>query len=164
MVNTEFEKIFGFTKEEIEGTQNWEKFIVEDALVKMAGYHELRRNNPNAAPWNYEVRGIDKGGNLKDLFLTISVIPGTKKSVVSILDITDRKRAEQEHVLLATAIEQAAEGISIIDREGTIQYANPASERISGYTREEIIGQNHSVLRSRKYDAAFYEAMMETLS
>jgi PAS domain S-box-containing protein len=164
MVNTEFEKIFGFAKEEIEGTQNWEKFIVEDALVRMGGYHELRRNNPNAAPWNYEVRGIDKGGNLKDLFLTISVIPETKKSVVSILDITDRKRAEQEHVLLATAIEQAAEGITIIDRDGMIQYANPASESISGYTREEIIGQNHSILRSSQYDKAFYEAMMDTLS
>jgi len=164
MVNTEFEKIFGFAKEEIEGTQNWGKFIVEDALVRMGEYHELRRKNPNAAPWNYEGRGIDKGGNLKDLFLTISVIPGTKKSVVSILDITDRKRAEQERVLLATAIEQAAEGITIIDRGGTIQYANPASECISGYTREEIVGQNHSILRSSKYDKAFYEAMMDTLS
>lgn len=164
MVNTEFEKIFGFAKEEIEGTQNWEKFIVEDALVKMGEYHELRRNNPGAAPWNYEVRGIDKEGNLKDLFLTISVIPETKKSVVSILDITDRKRAEQERVLLATAIEQAAEGITIIDRDGLIQYANPASERISGYTREEIVGQNHSILRSSQYDKAFYEAMMDTLS
>ena len=164
MVNTEFEKIFGFAKGEIEGTQNWEKFIVEDALVRMAEYHELRRNNPNAAPWNYEVRGIDKEGNLKDLFLTISVIPGTKKSVVSILDITGRKQAEQERVLLATAIEQAAEGITIIDRDGTIQYSNPASESISGYTREELIGQNHSILRSSKYDKAFYEAMMDTLS
>lgn len=163
MVNTEFEKIFGFAKDEIEGTQNWEKFIAEDALVRMGEYHELRRKNPNAAPWNYEGRGIDKGGNLKDLFLTISVIPGTKKSVVSILDITDRKRAEQERVLLATAIEQAAEGITIIDRDGTIQYANPASERISGYTREEIVGQNHSILRSSKYDKAFYETMMNTL-
>jgi len=164
MVNTEYEKIFGFAKEEIEGTQNWEKFIVEDALVRMGKYHEMRRNNPNDAPLNYEVRGIDKEGNLKDLFLTISVIPGTKKSVVSILDITDRKRAEQERVLLATAIEQAAEGITIIDRDGLIQYSNPASERISGYTREEIIGQNHSILRSSQYDKAFYESMMDTLS
>jgi PAS domain S-box-containing protein len=164
MVNTEFEKIFGFAKEEIEGTQNWDKFIVEDALVRMGEYHEMRRNNPNVAPWNYEVRGIDKGGNLKDLFLSISVIPETKKSVVSILDITDRKRAEQERVLLATAIEQAAEGITIIDRDGIIQYANPASERISGYTREELIGQNHSILRSSKYDKEFYEAMMDKLS
>ncbi len=164
MVNTEFEKIFGFAKTDIEGTQNWDKFIVEDALIKMGEYHALRRNDPNAAPWNYEVRGIDKKGNLKDLFLTISVIPGTKKSVVSILDITDRKRVEQEHVLLATAIEQAAEGITIIDRDGTIQYANPASERISGYRREELIGQNHSILRSSKYDKEFYGAMMDKLS
>jgi PAS domain S-box-containing protein len=163
MVSSEFEKIFGYAKAEIEGTQNWEKFIVEDDLGRMGEYHELRRNNPNAAPWNYEVRGIDKGGNLKDLLVTISIIPGTKKSVLSMLDITDRKRAEQELVLRATAIEQAAEGITIIDKEGTIQYANPAFERISGYTREEIIGQNHSILKSSNHDEAFYKAMMDTL-
>jgi PAS domain S-box-containing protein len=164
MVSTEFEKVFGYTKAEIEGTENWGKFIVDDDLERMGEYHALRRNNSHAAPRNYEVRGIDKEGNLKDLLLTISIIPGTKKSVVSMLDITDRKRAEEELALLATVIEQAAEGITITDKDGMIQYANPAFERISGYTREEVIGQNHRIFKSSKHNKTFHEMMGDTLA
>ncbi len=163
MVSTEFETIFGYAKAEIEGTENWGKFIVEADLERMGEYHALRRNDPHAAPRNYEVRGIDKEANLKDLLLTISIIPGTKKSVVSMLDITDRKRAEEELALQATVIEQAAEGITITDKDGTIQYANPAFERISGYTREEIIGQNHRILKSGTNDKGFPVEMRDTL-
>jgi PAS domain S-box-containing protein len=164
MVSSEFEKIFGYPRDEIEGTNDWEKFIVEDDLEKMGEYHTLRRNNPDAAPRNYEVRGIDKTGNHKDLLLTNSIIAGTKKSVVSMLDITDRKRAENELALLATVIEQAAEGITITDKNGTVQYANPAYERISGYTREEMIGQSHRMLKGSSHDGGLPAEMMDTLA
>lgn len=65
--------------------------------------------------------------------------------------------------LLATAIAQASETVVITDLQGTIQYANPAFERISGYTCAEAIGLNPRVLRSGKHDAAFYRQMWETL-
>ena len=45
-------------------------------------------------------------------------------------------------VLLATAIEQAAETVVITDRDAKIQYANPAFTRTTGYTRDEALGQN----------------------
>lgn len=164
MVSSEFEKIFGYPREAIEGTNDWGKFIVEDDLEKMGEYHALRRNKPDAAPRNYEVRGIDKTGKRKDLLLTNSIIPGTKKSVVSMLDITDRKRVEEELALLATVIEQAAEGITITDKNGKVQYANPAYERISGYTREEMIGQSHRILKSSTQDGRLSAEMMDTLA
>jgi PAS domain S-box-containing protein len=164
MVSSEFEKVFGHPRDEIEGTSDWEKFVVEDDLERMGEYHALRRNNPDAAPRNYEVRGIDNRGNRKDLLLTNSIIPGTKKSVVSMLDITDRKRTEEELALLATVIEQAAEGITITDKNGTVQYANPAYERISGYTREEMIGQSHRILKGSTHDGSLPAEMMDTLA
>ncbi|MBN1255623.1 MAG: PAS domain S-box protein [Deltaproteobacteria bacterium] len=147
MVNSEFEKVFGYLKEEIEGTANWGKFIIGDDLELMSEYHKLRRNDPTAVPRRYEVRGIDREGNIKDLLLTIAIIPGTKRSVVSMLDITERKTAEERLTLLATAIEQAAEGIAIADKEGMIQYINPSYERISGYDRGEVVGRDHIILK-----------------
>lgn len=65
--------------------------------------------------------------------------------------------------LLATAIAQASETVVITDLQGTIQYANPAFERISGYFCAEAIGLNPRVLRSGKHDAGFYREMWETL-
>lgn len=51
---------------------------------------------------------------------------------------------------LASAVEQTADSIVITDPEGNIQYVNPAFERITGYTREDMLGQNPRVLKSGK--------------
>ena len=79
-------------------------------------------------------------------------------------DETERKQTEEERVRLATAIEQASESIIIADGPGTIQYVNPAFERLSGYTREEIVGQNFRILKSDRHDEAFYRKMYDVIS
>jgi PAS domain S-box-containing protein len=79
-------------------------------------------------------------------------------------DITERKQAEEEHTRLTTAIEQAAESIVITDRDGTIQYVNPAFEDITGYSCEEAIGQNSRILKSEKHSKEFNVSMWDTLT
>ena len=56
-------------------------------------------------------------------------------------DITERKRAEQELTRLATAIEQAAEGVVILNMDGIVVYANHAMERITGHRIGDVMGQ-----------------------
>jgi PAS domain S-box-containing protein len=80
------------------------------------------------------------------------------------VDITERKRAEAERELLSTAIEQASESVVITDRDGAIQYVNPAFTRATGYTREEALNQNPRVLKSGRHDAKFYESLWATIS
>jgi PAS domain S-box-containing protein len=82
---------------------------------------------------------------------------------VSFSDITARKRVEQERLRLATAVEQTAEAILITDSNGVIQYVNPAFEHISGYSREDALGQMPSMLKSDKHDEAFYDSMWSTV-
>ncbi len=79
-------------------------------------------------------------------------------------DVTERKRSEAERELLMSAIEQAAEVVVITDVEATIQYANPVFERITGYTRDEVIGRNPRILQSGEHDAAFYKEMWDSLT
>jgi PAS domain S-box-containing protein len=81
----------------------------------------------------------------------------------TVQDITERKRAEMEQARLATVIEQTSETIVITDLNGTILYVNPAFEKITGYTRQEAMGQNPRILQSRQHTAAFYSAMWDTL-
>ena len=163
MVNREFEKIFGYSKAETEGKKSWFEFIAEDDLRKVKDYHYKRRADRESVPVNYEFQGVDREGNVKTLLINVALIPGTKKSVASVLDITERKLAEMENLMLATAVEHAAEGITVTDRKGIIRYVNPAFERISGYGREEIIGQHHRILKSSRHDDNFYRAMWQTL-
>jgi PAS domain S-box-containing protein len=92
MANEEVEKISGYSREEIEGKMSWMEFVLEEDIEKMQHYHNLRRIEPETAPRNYEFRLVDKHGNIKQISLTIAMIPGTRKSIGSIIDITERKR------------------------------------------------------------------------
>jgi len=58
-------------------------------------YHTLRRIDPNAAPRNYEHDMIDSRGQIKNVIVTCSMIPGTTKSVASLTDVTALKEAEK---------------------------------------------------------------------
>ena len=84
-------------------------------------------------------------------------------SVVTFFDITERKQAQESHSRLAMAVEQATETIVITDAAGSILYVNPAFEKVTGYTRQEAIGQNPRILKSGKHSDAFYRQMWDTL-
>jgi len=79
-------------------------------------------------------------------------------------DITESRKAEEARRRLATAVDQAAEAIMITDTIGTIEYVNPAFERISGYAPHEVIGKNARILKSGRQDPEFYSAMWATLT
>jgi PAS domain S-box-containing protein len=96
LANKECERLSGYSKEELEGRKKWTEFILKDDLVKMIEYHKLRSINPDSAPKNYEFRLINRAGDVKNVLLTVDIIPGTKKRVASLLDITKRKQAEKE--------------------------------------------------------------------
>ena len=82
----------------------------------------------------------------------------------TIQDITERKRADQQRELLTTAVEQAAEAVVITDASGSIEYVNPAFERISGYSRAEALGQNPRLLKSGQQDEGFYRDLWQCIS
>jgi PAS domain S-box-containing protein len=73
------------------------------------------------------------------------------------------RRVEDQRLLLSTAVEQAAESILITDREGTIEYVNPAFEKTTGYGREEALGRNPRILKSGRHENAFYAEMWSVL-
>ncbi len=114
-----------------------------------------------------EYRLIRKDGRILNVRTNVSVKYKDGKPFEMIgtcIDFTEQKRQQAERERLMMAIEQAAETIVITDTEGSIRYANPAFERITGYTREEAIGRNPRVLKSGEHDDAFYREMWGTLT
>ncbi len=65
---------------------------------------------------------------------------------------------------LMPAIEQIDEAVVITDADAKIQYVNPAFEKISGYKRDEVIGENPRILKSDEQDELFYDKMWDTIS
>lgn len=78
-------------------------------------------------------------------------------------DITELKKSEERVVLAASVFTHASEGIFITDATGTILDVNAAFTRITGYTREEMVGQNPRILSSGRQTREFYEDLWASL-
>ena len=94
--NEEVESLTGYSKKEMEGKMKWTEFIAPEMLHKMIEYHKLRRINPSLAPRQYESKLKDRNGKIKDVLLNVVMIPYTKKSIVSIIDISERKKIQEQ--------------------------------------------------------------------
>jgi PAS domain S-box-containing protein len=79
------------------------------------------------------------------------------------VDITDLREAEESHKLLTTAIEHTAEGVIITDSDGVIKYINPSQEILSGYSRDELLGQIPNIFRRDFHDGNFYKQLWDTI-
>ncbi len=165
MCNMEFELLCGLSRTELEGHKKWSDFVAHQYdLDRMQEYHNLRRNDPQSAPQSYEFQFLCNRGVVKDVAVTVSIIPETQQSLAVLVDVTERKRTEDERIRLATAFEQASEAIFITDTDWRIQYANPACLRITGHTKDEFLGQHTRILKSGKHDKAFFQEIMATLN
>jgi len=143
MVNTEFERLSGYSREEVEGKKLWTEFAVKEDLERMKEYHRLRRIAPDSVPKRYEFRPLDRQGNVKNAVIAVEMIPGTKKSVVSFMDITSRIQMEEalreSEEKYHNLVERANDGILII-QDGIMKYVNPRLAEMGGYTVEELTG------------------------
>jgi PAS domain S-box-containing protein len=94
----------------------------------------------------FETQHRTKLGRVFPVEITANYVEfnGKEYSFAFARDITERQQAEAEHVRLVTAIEQSAEAVVITNPAGDIEYVNPAFTRITGYEREEVLGQNPS--------------------
>ena len=117
--------------------------------------------------YHLEKRYVRKDGAVAWVNVNMTVIRDAagqpERTMATIEDITERRRAEESHTRLTTAIEQSAETTMITDPNSTILYVNPAFEKTSGYTREEAIGHNPRFLKSGKHDAEFYRQIWAVL-
>ena len=142
MVNTEFERLSGYSKAEIEGKQSWTEFVVKEDLERMKEYHLLRRITPDSVPKRYEFRPFDRQGKIRNAVIAVEMIPGTKRSVISFMDITARVQAEEalreSEEKYCNLVERANDGIVII-QDGLMKYVNPRLAEMGGYTIEEVV-------------------------
>jgi PAS domain S-box-containing protein len=77
--------------------------------------------------------------------------------------VTERQRVEAAVLQLSSVVEQTADTVVITDREGRIEYANPAFEQLTGYTKEEALGKTPGILKSGLHDGQFYQKLWSTI-
>ena len=89
--NNEFFRLTGYSQDDIDSRKSWTEFVHKEDLNRMIKQHKLRRARSGDALRQYEFRLLTKSGDTRNILLTIDMFPGTKRSIASLIDITDRK-------------------------------------------------------------------------
>lgn len=151
------EKIIGHTAFEIAPRELAEKYDTADAQVLRNGGTQI-----------YEGRVRGAAGDIREVMFHKAALYRTDGAVNGMvglmLDITDRRRMEDELRQAATVFESCADGVMITRADNQIVAVNRAFTEITGFTEQEAIGRNPRFLRSGRHDQGFYTDMWASIA
>jgi diguanylate cyclase (GGDEF)-like protein/PAS domain S-box-containing protein len=163
-----YKSMLGFAEDEIGDTADeWSKRIhPDDAPGVFAALQPYMEGKPGSAAVEFRMQCKD-GSWLWTLGRGMVVERDADGKPLRMIgtnaDISARKQGEEKIQLAASVFGHAREGITITDLQGTIVDVNDAFTRITGYSRDEVVGQNPRILNSGRQDKAFYDALWHEL-
>jgi len=109
MVNSKFAELAGMARQDIVNKKKWFDFVASNDIDVMRNYFEARMNlkTENYAPMQYEIKFTGNDREKKYVYVSLGVIPGTDKAVVSLLDVTEKKKAEKRWRSLENQLRKA---------------------------------------------------------
>jgi two-component system sensor histidine kinase/response regulator len=148
------EELLGMTLADVQGKFSPEEFRAKVQAVvadgKASFENRLRRSDGLAIDVQVDVYVIQRG---------------QRKIMVDMWsEITARKQADAQIRMLSMAVEQSPNTVLITDLEANTVYVNDAFTRITGYSRDEMLGHNPRILKSGKTPTATYDAMWTALT
>jgi len=142
LVNQRLVEMTGYKREEFEQGLKWADLLDERDAERAIEYHRARRQDPDAAPRTYTLKYRHKGGSIRNALVTVDLLPGTRCTVASLVDVTDRQRvadqlrASEEKFRFISEYSPFPIGIS--NEQGRIEYVNPRFAEVFGYTLEDV--------------------------
>ena len=160
-VNEASVSVTGVTREALIGTDFGDYFT--DPMRAREGYQQAFAKG---FVTDYPLAIRHSSGRITDVLYNASVYRDEQGRVLGVFaaarDVTERKKAES-YIQAASVFTYAREGIIITDTNGTILNVNDSFARITGYSREEVLGQNPRLLKSGRQDNAYYTGMWHDL-
>ena len=144
-VNTEFERLSGYAREDVEGRMAWTSFIHPEDIPMLQKYQKARQSGAEA-PSDYEFRFVDRYGHEKHVLNRVGLIPGTRQTVASLTDITSRKRTEEalknSQEKYRSILQSIVEGYYEVDLDGNFTFVNDAICRIFQVPKASLLNMN----------------------
>jgi PAS domain S-box-containing protein len=161
--NRRVEALSGYTWEEISSVgflqlvhPDFRDFVKKRASARLRG---------ESVPSRYELKILNRAGEERWVDITAGLIEyeGEPAGIATAFDITERKRTEDELQKISRAVQQTTDIVFITDKDGLIEYVNPAFEKTTGYRRQEVVGKTSRILKSGEHPASFYEHLWKTI-
>jgi PAS domain S-box-containing protein len=164
-ISDEFTDITGYSVAEALG-QNCR--FLQGAETQQEPVATMRAAIDAEEPVTVVLRNYRKDGSMFWNRVTIIPIRGKTGDVTHLLgyqeDVSEMKMYEHEKTLFEQQAEASPYAMLITNRDGDIEYVNPAFERMTGYSSTEAMGQNPRLLKSNKQDPTFYDNLWETIT
>lgn len=170
--NASAEKILGLSADQMVGRNSYDscwQAIREDGSPFSGDEHPAIVTLRTGKPCSNVVMGVQTvRGSLTWILINSEPLyyPNDKTPyavVTSFSDITERRQVEETLRKLSSAVEQTADNIIITNRDGLIEYVNPAFEQSTGYTSGEVRNKKPSVLRSGCHGDHFYQQLWSVI-
>lgn len=161
VVNKAMGDILGYTPENMLRMNAYDFYVDPGERERLIS---LLRENSNLE--NFETRLKRKDG--KHIWVHYKVYPflyeGKAAFFLTCIDITERKQNELQLRKLSAAVEQSPVTIIITNRQGDIEYANPAFMKTTGYEREDVVGRNLRMFKTDSRTDDYYRNIWQTIS
>ena len=162
--NPAFERLSGLGRDALAGGS----LEMLESSQSQAVFEAMWRTVSAGSSWRGDLIHRRPGGEERVAEVSISPVRdagGAMAGYVAVeRDVTPERALQAERERLVAAVEQTSDSVIIADLAGTIEYVNPAFERISGYRRDEAVGQNPRILKSGRQPAGFYRALWRRLT
>lgn len=164
-INKSFETLFGYSAEQVLGNT---PRMLKSGLTEDFVYAELWQTITAGGVWSGEMVNRTACGQLCWTSCIVSGLindQGEMGYYVAVeSDTTEAKQRELDLHKLSTAVEQSPIAIVITNQEGAIEYVNPHFCNISGYSAQEVLGENPRLLKSGEMAAAYYQELWSTIT
>jgi PAS domain S-box-containing protein len=163
-VNPKFTRLTGYGSEEAIGKNP--RFLKSKSTLPDE-YKKLWETISSGGEWHGEFKNLKKNGEEYFELVSISPILNEKGQITHFLavkeDITDRKRIENDLHKFMLGIENSSDAIFVTDINGTIEFINPAFEKIYGYPKSEVLGKTPRIIKSGLMPPEVYKFFWDTL-
>ena len=149
-VNSRLCEMLGYEEVELVGKVGYEILVNESDRLKII---EKNLERQKGIPERYELKMVSKSG--EEIIMFMNASPAYDKngkivgSLSTCIDITERKRAEEEIIMLAHSLRSINECVSITDMEDNIQFVNESFLKTYGYDENELVGKHINIVRSQ---------------
>jgi PAS domain S-box-containing protein len=164
--NRACERVTGYKFDEVKDKPFWDVFLIpEEAEAVKEVFGRLRAGQ---FPNEHENHWVTKDGRHRLIAWSNTALLDDHGSVEYIIgtgiDITERRQAREQLRGLSRAVEQSPSSIVITDTAGNIEYVNPKFTQVTGYTSEEVVGKNPSLLKSGETPPEEYGRLWKTIT
>ena len=143
-INQEGTQLIGLTREQIEGRMLFAECLPENEKERLTAYHRERRNNNTLVPDGYESCIIGSDEKLRPVYVRVSMIPGSTKSIATVVDLTELRTTqgslERQRAYYHQLFEASSQAIVALDSNNRIVRVNRGFEQLFGYLEQELSG------------------------